>query len=182
MGFIFQSIWNLHTTSSTDIWIPKKSHLVAFTSGPWIIDIHMTQNYIMHLHPQYNWSIHVTSNCSTEDEHPATCLCLFWRRCLASPSRTDGSDGDLVQGCSLQARHSAWGTGHHCFNDSVPVSGREEVTGGPWHCSPFHSDTVADFWIRLIDSGYFGSWKRFWRCTLARVPVRITSFIILLSN
>ena len=34
----------------------KKSHLVAFTSEPWIIDIHMIQNYIMHLHPQCNWS------------------------------------------------------------------------------------------------------------------------------
>lgn len=101
--------------------------------------------------------IQVTSNCSVEDEHPATCLCLFWRWCLASSRRTDGSDGDLVQGCSFQASHSAWGIGHHGLNDSVPVLGREEVTGGSWHCSPFHSDTVADFWISLINSGYFGN-------------------------
>ena len=64
---------------------------------------------------------------------------------MAAPRRTDGSDGDLVQGCSFQASHSAWGIGHHGLNDSVPVFGCEEVTGGPWHCSPFHSDTVADF-------------------------------------
>lgn len=110
----------------------------------------------------------------------ATCLCMLWRWCLASPSGTDGSDSDLVQGGSLQPRHSAWGIGHHGFNDSVPIFGREEVTGGPWHCSPFDRDTVADFWICLINSGYFGSWKRFWSCALAKTPIRITSFIILL--
>lgn len=124
--------------------------------------------------------IRVTSNCSTEEEHRATCFCLFRRWWLASPSSTDGSDRDLVQGRSLQACHRAWGTGHHGFNDSVPVFGRKEVTGGTWHCSPFHGDTVADFWIGLINRGYFRSCKRFWRCTLARVPARITSCIILL--
>lgn len=64
---------------------------------------------------------------------------------MASPGGTDGSDGDLVQGRSLQACHSARGIGHRGFNDSVSIFSRKEITGGPWHGGPLHSDAVADF-------------------------------------
>lgn len=99
----------------------------------------------------------------------STCLRLLWRRCLALSRGADGSEGDSVQGRSLQACHSAWGTGHHGLNDCVPIFSCEQVACGPWHSSPLHSDAVADFWICLINSWYFRCWKKLWSCALARI-------------